>query len=98
LEDEQKKHLASAGNAVRFRRPDETKQAVLFSIRFPLNKLPSCVNDALASCGDRPASDKDRSRMPTGGRATLDGPQQQRETTGGDRRSSPARFGNLHKK
>jgi len=93
-----KKLLASIGNAVRFRRPDETKQAVLFSIRFPLNKLPSCVNDALASCGDRPASDKDRSRMPTGGRATRNGPQKQRETTGEGRRRSYAGFINPLKK
>jgi hypothetical protein len=40
-----------------FRLPDDTKQAVLLSIRFPGNELPCCVDDAFASCGDRPAND-----------------------------------------
>jgi len=80
-----KKLLATDRIMGRFGQPDETKQAVLLSIRFPLNKLPSCVNDALASCGDRPESDMNRNRMAGGANATDAGEHRQNE--GNDSRS-----------
>ena len=43
-----KKRLAMQANADRVPAPDETKQAVLSTIRFPETKLPSCVKRRLS--------------------------------------------------